>query len=323
MAGKRFVWVIFSLASVMAAEAADAADWPQWLGPTRNGVTSEIVAPWTDDNSPKTVWRREIAHGYSSPIVADGVVYVHSPVAGTEEEQVQAFDAETGNPIWSDSYPRVRFRSMFGVGPRTTPSISDGRLYTYGITGILSCYDAKSGKRLWQQNAYEMLKGSMPRFGVCSSPVIVDGRVIVLVGGGGSAVAGFDAVSGELEWKVFDEPASSASPIALVRGEGADQQTDVVVQTTLRVMGLSPKDGSLRLGAPARVSTLGCLADSLGGWQVAYLHHPGYWHTCTRIFTWKRREQTQFAVVETRGNELLLNGYHRSKRFGACRDQCA
>lgn len=231
-----------------AVTSTSGADWPQWLGPLRNGTTSEIVVPWEKD--PSVVWRQELVAGYSSPIVAEGAVLVHSTVAKKNEEQVLAFDALTGKELWRDSYSRDAFRSMFGSGPRTTPSVADGKLYTYGITGILSCYDVKSGKRLWQTNPYETLKGSMPRFGVCSSPVIVDGRVIVMVGGGGSAVAAYDTTTGELAWKAFDEPASSASPIVMIRGDGDDKQADIVVQTTLRVMGLSPKDGSVRWEHP-------------------------------------------------------------------------
>ncbi len=225
-----------------------AADWPQWLGPARNGVTSEIVAPWT--TPPEVVWRYPAGNGYSSPIVADGIVYFHAAVAGKDAEQVDALDAKTGKSVWSDSYPRGPYRSVLGVGPRTTPTYSDGKLFTYGITGVLSCYDAKAGKRLWQTNPYETFKASMPRYGVCSSPVVVEGRVIVLAGGSGSAVVAYDIATGEPAWKGLDEPASSASPIIVTRGEKEQTRTDVVVQTTLRVLGLSPQDGSVRWEHP-------------------------------------------------------------------------
>lgn len=247
------IWICLVLVTTLCSaivRSTRAADWPQWLGPNRNGVTSEIVAPWDEAHAPAVVWRREIARGYSAPVIAEGTVFLHSTVTGNDEEQVLALDAETGNPLWTDVYSRETYRSALGVGPRTTPTVSDGRLYTYGITGELSAYEIKSGKRLWQTNPYKTLEGTMPRFGVCSSPVVVQGRVIVMVGGGGSAVAAYDASSGELAWKVFDEPASSASPIVLTRGEGDGQQADVVVQTTLRVMGLSPQDGTLRWEHP-------------------------------------------------------------------------
>lgn len=227
-----------------AVTKAPGADWPQWLGPNRNSTTSEIVTPWTD--TPNVVWKQKVTRAYSSPIVVEGVAILHSAVEGEESEEVLALKADTGEKLWSDRYPRSRYRSMFGAGPRTTPTAVDGKLVTYGITGVLSCYDIKAGKRLWQTNPYEEYKGTLPRYGVCSSPVIADGRVIVMVGGGGSAVAAYDLTTGELAWKVLDEPASSSSLVAFGRGE----ETDIVIQTTLRVAGLSPTDGSVKWEHP-------------------------------------------------------------------------
>ena len=239
---------LFLAAILASSRACFAADWPQWLGPDRNGVTSEIVAPWT--TPPEVVWRYPVGNGYSSPIVADGVVYLHAAVTGQDAEEVIALDAKTGQPAWVDTYARGSYRSVLGVGPRATPAFSDGKLFTYGITGVLSCYDAKAGKRLWHTNPYETFKASLPRYGVCSSPVVVEGRVVVLAGGSGSAVVAYDVATGDVSWKGLDEPASSASPIVVSRGEKEQRRTDVVVQTTLRVLGLSPQDGAVRWEHP-------------------------------------------------------------------------
>lgn len=223
--------------------AAIAGDWPQWLGPNRNGVTDEVVAAWND--APRVAWKRPVTLAYTSPIVAGGATVIHSAVEGEDAEEVLALDAATGTELWSDRYPRTRYRSMFGAGPRTTPTIANGKLVTYGITGVLSCYDLKTGKRLWQTNPYEEFKGSLPRFGVCSSPLIVGENVIAMVGAGGSAVVAYRLESGEVAWKGLDEPASSASPILLTRDRGGTSQQEIVVQTTLRVVGLSPEDGQV------------------------------------------------------------------------------
>jgi outer membrane protein assembly factor BamB len=232
---------------VLAAQRVEPADWPQWLGPTRDGVSSEAVAPWR--GRPKVVWRRKVSKAFSSPIVSDGIVFVHASDDDKNIEDVIALDAQTGKTRWRDSYPRAKYRSQLGAGPRATPSVTDGKLVTYGITGVLTCYEARSGKRLWQVNPYESHKLTLPRFGVCSSPILSRGRAIVLVGGAGFAVAAYDVADGKLAWKALDEPAGSATPTLLQSATpGADEQ--IVAQTTLRLAGLNPKDGSIRWEQP-------------------------------------------------------------------------
>lgn len=233
------------MALILMGPLAPAADWPQWLGPQRDGVTTEIVSPWTE--APRVVWRCEVGNGYSSPVVSGGVVYLHarSVEKDKETEDVLAFDANTGKPVWSDTYQRETYRSALGTGPRATPAVVDGKLYTFGITGVLSCYEAKTGKRLWQTNPYETYKSPLPRFGVCSSPVIAGGRAVVLVGGGGTAVTAYDSLTGEVAWKGLDEPAGAASPTVWSRGEGAAERPTFVVQTTLRILGMAADDGKV------------------------------------------------------------------------------
>jgi outer membrane protein assembly factor BamB len=115
---------------------------------------------------------------------------------------------------------------------------------------VLSCYDVTRGQRLWQVKPYEHFQTPLPNFGVCSSPAVVDGNVVVLVGGEGSAVVAYDAADGTLKWQAFDEPVGSASPVVLTRGDGAARRTEVVVQTTLRMIGLDPADGSMHWEHP-------------------------------------------------------------------------
>ena len=134
----RRVLLFACLASGLALASgwAEAADWPNWLGPTRNGVSAESVAPWK--GSPTVVWRKKVAKSFCSPIVADGVVFVHTCLGDKDVEEVIALDAQTGNQRWRDSYPRAKYRSQLGAGPRATPSFADGKLVTYGITGVLT-----------------------------------------------------------------------------------------------------------------------------------------------------------------------------------------
>lgn len=183
--------------------------------------------------------------------MADGILYVHTGVPKEDgKEQVIAVDALTGKDLWTDTYDRPTYRSQLGSGPRATPSVVGGKLFTTGISGVISCYNAKSGEKLWRINPWEDLKIPRPNFGVCASPVVVDGRLIVAVGGEGASVVAYDVETGKEAWRQLDEPAGSASPIAIVRGEGEQKRNEVVVQTTLRLVGLDPKTGDLHWEHP-------------------------------------------------------------------------
>ncbi|MFO1002368.1 MAG: PQQ-binding-like beta-propeller repeat protein [Planctomycetaceae bacterium] len=220
-----------------------ASDWPQWLGPMRNGVSSETIKPWSE--FPEAAWIRETANGFSVPVVADGMLFVHAAVPDKDEEEVIAVDAKTGKDLWHDFYSRAPYSSQLGNGPRATPSVVDGRLFTTGITGVISCYEASTGKRQWQMNPWEDLKVPRPGFGVCASPVVVRGKLIVAVGGEGVSIVAYDTETGKESWRALDEPAGAASPVIFNNGNGAEMRTEVVVQTTLRLVGLSPEDGTI------------------------------------------------------------------------------
>jgi len=225
-----------------------ADDWPQWLGARRDGGTSEKIAPWKE--ALKVLWRQPVGEAYSSPVVSNGRVFVHTRVKDKDEEEVVCYDAKDGKQLWRDSYPRAVYRSAVGTGPRATPTVSGKRLYTFGITGVLSCYAVEDGKRLWQVDAYKKLDANLPTFGVCCSPLVVGDLVIVSVGGKGKCVVAFDAASGEVRWQTLDDGASSSSPILFngVKREGA--LPDVVFMTPLRLIGLDPLDGTMRWEFP-------------------------------------------------------------------------
>jgi len=240
--------VLFCLMTVLVLRPARGGDWPQWLGPQRNGSSLEKVEPWEVD--PPIAWRVEVGSGFSSPVVAGGRVFIHARVEQLQEEEVIAFDALTGTEKWRDKYDRPAYISAVGGGPAATPAIVGNRVFTYGISGVLSCYEADSGKRLWQRDVYRGFKAEVPRFGVCCSPLVVGNHVVVSVGGKQTALAAFDAQTGELAWQGFDEPASTASPI-LFRAPGQDvtDQTALFV-TSLRLLAVDPLDGKLSWEAP-------------------------------------------------------------------------
>src|SRR5215471_10991578 len=115
-----------------------AADWSQWLGPKRDGGSAESVEPWKGE--PKVLWKAKVGVGFSTPVVVDGKVFVHARINGKDREELIALDAKTGKPVWRTAYDRGPYNSVLNTGPQATPTVAGGRVYTYGITGFLTCF---------------------------------------------------------------------------------------------------------------------------------------------------------------------------------------
>jgi outer membrane protein assembly factor BamB len=231
------------LALTLTPTLLGAADWPQWLGPKRDGGTSESVEPWKA--APAVLWKAKVGVGFSTPVVVDGKAFIHARVGSKDQEELIALDAKTGKPVWRTPYDRGPYNSVLNTGPQATPAVAGGRVYTFGITGYLSCFEADTGKLMWQVKAFEKLKANLPQFGVCCSPLVVGNKVIVAVGGKGSSVVAFEAESGEIAWQALDEPAGTSSPVLVVAGGKPGRLPEVTLMTTLRVVGLNPLDGSV------------------------------------------------------------------------------
>jgi outer membrane protein assembly factor BamB len=233
---------------LLMATVALADDWPQWLGPNRDGSTSEKVAGWK--NALKVLWKEPVGEGHSSPVVVKDRVFLHTRITDKDrvnkeaEEELTAFDVATGKPQWrSVPVQRGKFADPFGfgAGPRATPTGVEGKVYTFGITGILSCVLADSGKVAWEVNTLKKYGASNLFFGASCSPLVVGDVVLVNVGGKGASIVAFDRDTGAEQWKALDDPASYSSPILLRRGR--DRQ--VVFLTGRRLVGLSALDGKL------------------------------------------------------------------------------
>jgi outer membrane protein assembly factor BamB len=226
---------IAAVLSLVVASPVVAGDWPQWLGPNRDGTTPEIVKPWTE--SPKVLWKMPVGEGHSSPVVAGDKVFLHAKVGGKDEEKLTIFEAGSGKEVGSSVQPRKKFSSVFGLGPRATPIVTpDGTIVTFGVTGILNAQGSASN---WLKDTLETNKAANLKFGVSASPIIDSDRVIVAVGGKGASLVAYNLKNGEIAWKTLNDPASYASPILIEQGG----KKLLVALTADAIVAVQPTDG--------------------------------------------------------------------------------
>ncbi|MCB1237034.1 MAG: PQQ-like beta-propeller repeat protein, partial [Verrucomicrobiae bacterium] len=203
-------------------DGAVTEDWPRFLGPHDNATSGEtrLLAKFPE-GGPAKVWEVRKGTGYTSPAVVGGRLLLFHRL--DDRETLECLDPETGKRFWETGYP-VEYSDRYGYsnGPRASAVVDGGRVYTFGVTGVLSCTDLKTGAPVWRRNLREEFETGSYFFGHGSCPLVFDGRVIVNLGGkGGLCVAAFDAAEGKLLWGTRHEwRASYASPvIGTLRGK--------------------------------------------------------------------------------------------------------
>jgi outer membrane protein assembly factor BamB len=224
------------------------ADWPQHLGPKRDGHSPEtgLLRRWPK-GGPGVLWQHEVGTGWAGPVVSGERLILFHRVG--DDEVVECLVPTTGKPVWT-ARDRSRYVDDFNFdnGPRATPIVGDGRVFTMGADGDLRAWDLATGKELWGRNvntAYGVPKGF---FGSASSPILAGGHLLVNVGAKGAGVVAFDPATGKEVWKAADDPASYSSPVlAKLGGEEL-----AVFFTRNGLLALSPRDGRVRLTHPFR-----------------------------------------------------------------------
>ena len=223
-------------------------DWPQWRGPSRDGVWTEsgIVEKFPSSKL-EAVWRAPIHAGYSGPTVADGRVYVSDRlVEGREQkERVLCFDEKTGKEIWKLEYD-CTYTISYEAGPRACITVNGGRAYALGAMGHMHCLDAASGDVIWKRDLGEDLEIQMPIWGISAAPLIYKDLAILQIGGKGACVAALDCQTGKTAWTALDDRASYSAPV-LAKQAGEDV---VVVWTGDSVSGLAPLNGQVHWRIP-------------------------------------------------------------------------
>ena len=218
-----------------------AADWPQFLGPSRNGVYVGALNEKWPSAGPRVVWRKQIGQGLSGPAVAENHVVLFHRVG--DQEVVESFDALTGAPQWRHAYPTA-YRDDFGFdeGPRAVPVVADGNVYTYGAEGKLHAVALATGKPVWNVDAMRQFDVPKGFFGAAGSPLVEEGRVIANVGGRKGGIVAFDAKSGKVLWTATTDSASYSSGIgATILG-----RRYAVFLTRDNLVGLDPATGQVR-----------------------------------------------------------------------------
>jgi outer membrane protein assembly factor BamB len=160
------------------------------------------------------IWQKEIGHGFSGPVVADHKLVLFQ--RRIDQETVECLDARTGSPIWNFAYP-TSYQDEFGFddGPRATPSIAAGRVYTFGAEGMLHCLDLGNGRKLWSVDVKKDFQAANGFFGMACSPLVEGDAVLLNIGGAkGAGIVAIDKTNGKLLWKATDDEASYSSPIA-------------------------------------------------------------------------------------------------------------
>jgi len=201
---------------------AAGSDWPQFLGPTRDGQCGETKLNWDwPPGGPPVAWTQELGSGWAGPVVAGGQVLVFHRLG--DDEVLASLDAATGRQKWAVKAP-TRYRDDFNFddGPRATPLVSGDRVFTLGADGRFSARDRATGQELWARNLLTDFRAGKGFFGVACSPVLIDGKLLVNVGGKGAGVVALDPASGRELWKATDDAASYSSPtVAPIDGKPA------------------------------------------------------------------------------------------------------
>jgi outer membrane protein assembly factor BamB len=244
-----------------------ADDWPQWLGPQRDGVWREKgLLTKFPAGGPKIRWRAEVAGGYSGPAVADGRVYVtdrilnpgekdpDNPFARTNskgKERVRCLDAGSGKRLWEHAYD-CQYKISYAYGPRATPVVHGGKVYTLGAMGDLLCLDVKDGGVVWSKNFPKDYGAPVPLWGFAAHPLLDGDQLICLVGGKDSVAVAFDKDTGKEKWRSLSLEASELGYCPpMIYPIGGKRQ--LIIWHPEAVNGLDPETGKLLWSQPFNV----------------------------------------------------------------------
>lgn len=242
------------LATLLTATLVSAADWPQWMGPNRDDVWAETgILEKFPARGPEIRWRKPIHGGFAGPAVAQGRVFVtdYRRLSGdakpaptkrnelTGKERVLCLDAKTGAELWKHEYD-CSYAISYPAGPRCTPTVHDGKLFSLGAMGDLFCLDAATGSVIWSKSLPKAYNTPPPLWGYAGHPLVYKGLLICTAGGPGSGVVALDKETGQERWKALDTPEIGYSPPTLIEAGGV---TQLLIFHGKGIHGLDPDTG--------------------------------------------------------------------------------
>jgi outer membrane protein assembly factor BamB len=242
-----------------------ADDWPQWLGPTRDSVWHESgIVDKFPESGLKVKWRAPVSLGYSGPAVVGDRVYVtdyvresgdvsNSPNERKElkgQERVLCLNASDGKPIWEHG-DKVTYKISYPSGPRATPTVADGKVYTLGAEGRLQCLNEKDGKPVWAKELKQEYKIESPIWGFCAAPLVDGQKLICLVGGAGSVAVAFDKETGKELWRALSASEAGYCPPSIIEAAGRRQ---LIIWSADDLNSLDPETGKVYWSQPLKPS---------------------------------------------------------------------
>jgi outer membrane protein assembly factor BamB len=238
-------FVAFASFSVIAVAQNAGPDWPQWRGPHRDGTLVSFTEPKAWPEMLTQRWKITVGEGYATPIVVGNRVYQFSRQG--ENEVMRAIDTATGKVVWEKAYAApfemVSATKRHGPGPKSTPTYADGRLFTFGMSSIITAWDAATGKELWRKPAGPL----QPQFHTAMSPLVDGAQMILHIGGDKQgALTAFDPATGAVKWEWKGDGPAYGSPI--IAEIGGTRQLMLFSQQNF--IAVNPANGQLLWSVP-------------------------------------------------------------------------
>lgn len=228
----------------LAVIQVSAVDWPQWRGPNRDGKAADFKAPASWPGELKQQWRVTVGDGVATPALANGKLYVFTRDGANEI--ARCLNAADGKELWQDKYETLAATGPAAgySGPRSSPTVADGKVIYYGLRGTLTCYDGTSGKIVWRKNG---TPNAWPMFYTSSSPLVADGLCIAQLGGAtNGSISALNVSTGAEKWTWTGDGSAYASPVLTSVGG----TKIILAQSDKRIVAVNFADGKVMWEQP-------------------------------------------------------------------------